>query len=189
MQICNQGKWHHLVGKFWTKAVSASLWSKLEPIECWIFLSTEFASFVAGEIIQVICRSNAWVRCASGNVFLKSHIPAPGARNPPIFLSAPLHQTPIFSIRRHFFFVSWFWPFFSFPIICIHIVYRFKGFQDWQVIFLDMVWLVLWFFFHFWWLENQPWHKKRWILNAFQWTGSLWNPSNFSVYWLFILRV
>ena len=58
----------------------------------------------------------------------------------------PLHQTPISSIRRHFSFVSWFWPFFSFPIICIHIVYRFKGFQDWQVIFLDMVWLVLWFF-------------------------------------------
>ena len=54
MQICNQGKWRHLVGKFGTNAVSATWWSKLEPIECWIFLSTEFACFVAGEISQVI---------------------------------------------------------------------------------------------------------------------------------------
>ena len=52
MQICNQGKWRHLVGRFGTNAVSATLWSKLEPIEWWIFLSTEFASFVAGEIIR-----------------------------------------------------------------------------------------------------------------------------------------
>ena len=54
MQISNQGKWRHLVGKFGTNAVSAAWWSKLEPIECWIILSTEFACFVTGEINQVI---------------------------------------------------------------------------------------------------------------------------------------
>ena len=48
-------KWRHLVGKFRTNAGSV-IWPKLEPMECltWIFLSTEFACFVAGEIIQVI---------------------------------------------------------------------------------------------------------------------------------------
>ena len=30
---------------------------------------------------------NPWVRCASGNVFLKSHISAPGAQNSPILFS------------------------------------------------------------------------------------------------------
>ena len=29
MQISNQGKWRHLVGKFGTNAVSATWWSKL----------------------------------------------------------------------------------------------------------------------------------------------------------------
>ena len=53
MQICNQGKWR-VVGKFWTNAVSATWRSKLEPLECWIFLSTEFACFVAREISQVV---------------------------------------------------------------------------------------------------------------------------------------
>ena len=48
-------KWRHLVGKFRTNAGSV-IWPKLEPMECltWIFLSTEFACFVAGEINQVI---------------------------------------------------------------------------------------------------------------------------------------
>ena len=43
------------MGKFRTNAGSV-IWPKLEPMECltWIFLSSEFASFVAGEIIQVI---------------------------------------------------------------------------------------------------------------------------------------
>ena len=36
------------VGKFGTNAGSATWWSKLEPIERWIFLSIEFACFVAG---------------------------------------------------------------------------------------------------------------------------------------------
>ena len=44
------------MGKFGTNAGSATLWPKLEPMECFffIFLSSEFACFVAGEIIQVI---------------------------------------------------------------------------------------------------------------------------------------
>ena len=48
-------KWRHLVGKFRTNAGSV-IWPKLEPMECltWIFISTEFACFVAGEINQVI---------------------------------------------------------------------------------------------------------------------------------------
>ena len=55
MQICNRGKWRHLVGKFGTNAGSV-IWAKLEPMDCLtlIFLSTEFACFVAGEINQVI---------------------------------------------------------------------------------------------------------------------------------------
>ena len=49
-------KWRHLVGKFRTNAVSAIWWPKLEPMErlSWIFLSSEFSCFEAGEIIQVI---------------------------------------------------------------------------------------------------------------------------------------
>ncbi len=43
-----------MVGIFGTNAVSATWWSKFELIECLIFLSTEFACIVAGEIIQVI---------------------------------------------------------------------------------------------------------------------------------------
>ena len=48
-------KWRHLVGKFRTNAGSV-IWPKLEPMKCftWIFFSSEFACFVAGEIIQVI---------------------------------------------------------------------------------------------------------------------------------------
>ena len=47
-------KWRHLVGRFRTNAGSV-IWPKLEPMKCltWIFLSSEFACFVAGEIIQV----------------------------------------------------------------------------------------------------------------------------------------
>ena len=47
--FCNQGKWRHLVGKFWTNAVSATLLSKLKPIECWIYLSTEFTFLLSGK--------------------------------------------------------------------------------------------------------------------------------------------
>ena len=47
--------WRHLVGRFRTNAGNV-IWPKLEPMECltWIFLPSEFACFVAGEIIQVI---------------------------------------------------------------------------------------------------------------------------------------
>ena len=43
------------MGKFRTNAGSV-IWPKLEPMECltWIFLSGEFACFVAGELSQVI---------------------------------------------------------------------------------------------------------------------------------------
>ena len=43
------------MGKFRTNAGSV-IWPKLEPMECLtgIFLPSEFACFVAGEIIQVI---------------------------------------------------------------------------------------------------------------------------------------
>ena len=42
------------MGKFRTNA-DCVIWPKLEPMECltWIFLSSEFACFVAGEIIEV----------------------------------------------------------------------------------------------------------------------------------------
>ena len=68
--------------KFVTNASGAIWWPNLEvmqPIQVplksilkyltWIFLATEFASFVAGKIYQVI-EANAWVRCASGNVYI-----------------------------------------------------------------------------------------------------------------------
>ena len=82
--ICNQCKWRHLVANFETNAHStiwgtnlellsnasrATWWPKVETKESfiWIFLSTELAGFVAGEIIQVI-ETIPWVFCASGNV-------------------------------------------------------------------------------------------------------------------------
>ena len=37
----------------------------------WIFLATEFANFLASWKDNSSYRSNAWVRCASGNVFLQ----------------------------------------------------------------------------------------------------------------------
>merc|ERR1712018_1004417 len=48
--------WHHLVSKYRTNAGSAIWWPKLETMEflTLIFLSSEFACFVAGEMIQAI---------------------------------------------------------------------------------------------------------------------------------------
>ena len=72
MQISNQRKWRHLVGKVGTNAVSATWWSKLEPIECLIFLST-------GEISQVIeAMPGSVVPLAmfiSGSCFLRKKFP------------------------------------------------------------------------------------------------------------------
>ena len=46
---------------YWQYAISFSL--------TWFFLSTEFACFVAREILSQVINSIPWVRCASGNVF------------------------------------------------------------------------------------------------------------------------
>ena len=48
-------KLRHLMGKFRTYAGNV-IWRKFEPMECltWTFLSSEFACFVAGEVVQVI---------------------------------------------------------------------------------------------------------------------------------------
>ena len=67
--------------KFGTNASGAIWWPNLEvmqPIQVplksilkhltWIFLATEFANFVASWKNNSNYRSNAWVRCASGNV-------------------------------------------------------------------------------------------------------------------------
>ena len=102
---------------------------------------------------------------------------------------SPLHQTANFSFRLHSFFVSGFWSFSSCPIYQIHIVVRFYGFQTISFILLDMFRQFLYLFFNFGGRKTNHSMKKKWILNAFQWTLSFWNPSNFRVYRCFSLRV
>ena len=59
-QICNICKWCHLVAKFAINASGAIWWPNLQLIQV----------VPSGEITQVL-DAIPWVRCASGNVFLK----------------------------------------------------------------------------------------------------------------------
>ena len=68
-RICNKCKWGHLVGKFATYASGTIWWTNLQLIQV-----APSGGQICNWCITQVKEAIPWVRCASGNVYLKLHI-------------------------------------------------------------------------------------------------------------------